>query len=862
MIVEKGYAKINLVLEVVGKREDGFHDLEMVMTTVNLYDELYFQSLDNNRIIIECEEFKHIPKEANLVYKAIMLVKERYQISSGVLVKVVKRIPEGAGLAGGSADAAATLRALNKLWNLGLSLEELAELGLILGSDVPFCVYNKTAVVKGRGEKLYFIDDVPFGYVVMIHPNFKVSTKEIFTNYSASLKSKGNVDRIHGAIVDGDLANISKSLYNDLEKVVNNFHKNKNVGKIDYIKSELIKYGAFNAVMSGSGSTVYGICLTQKQADFVKNKFVSENKELFQSFKLSSGSYSVTVCSIRSSRKSVKKASLAATKIKEEQEPKEPYNIIGASIQAKVYGRALLSLVSKGKDYKIIESPLTVYDIVNIHFLDKPLIEVYINDKLNHGLIYQELTRIAERFKIKDGLLIKVDQLTNPQLKVINHQTYLARIIRKLSHHYQLDVNEVFDYVDPRVRAYQFEQTYEYDSQTKSVRFLKNIPYSYLVIAPMGLRGLNNYHSRKKYTLIDEQYDNLLKGLELSDYYLISSNIINNLEDEFFSKINKIKDKDVQEEISVHVKKTRANNFTLSLDGTSLFIYCRFEKDANHLMQRLKKDSFYQTEVIAFRSDVSHKSSLHFKEKDSTVSSLVTLTFDSTYDFKDDSTVGSLVDAIQIVDIDLDNIQVDDERLEGLFHIASPGSLFKQYDFLDIAHFFYKYFHNTKFDLIINGESVKILFKMDCLPHIFGLHLIDINNDEYRGRKAVQKLLAGHIRYDELKKNKNIDETTFKTIITKTQSAFLVLKDIYTNNLDNIDCFDKSIVKRPNSKLDNLKYAITRKKAVNYQKDLNLVGVGFDPITSDHYFYTSFEWQVNQSIKREDKLKMSVKKEH
>lgn len=858
MVVEKGYAKINLALEVVGKRPDGFHDLEMVMTTVNLYDELYFKELENEKIIIECDQFKNIPKENNLIYKAIVLIKERFNISTGIHVKVVKRIPQGAGLAGGSADAAATLRALNKLWNLGLDLEELAELGLSLGSDVPFCIYNKTAVVRGRGEKLIFIDDVPFGYVVMVHPNFSVSTKDIFTNYRGILNSKGNVDRIHGAIVDGDLENISNFLYNDLEKTVDTFHKNNN--PINYIKSELVKYGAFNAVMSGSGSTVYGICLTQKQAEYVKNKFISENKSLFQSFRQNDNSYSITVCSIRSSRKSVKKETLEIEPIIEEKKPR--YNIIGEGIEAKVYGRALLGLASNGKDYKIVEAPLNAYDLVKIDFLDKPVVEVYINDELNEGYIKQELIKIIEQFKLNNGLLISIKQLQNPNLKIINHQTYLARIIRKLSHHYHLNVDEIFDFCDPKVRSYQFEKTYEYDSKTKTVRFLNNIPYSYVIAVPMGVRRLNDFRSRQNYKVIDEQYENLLKGLEISDYYLITSNIGNSLEEEFFRKINNIKKRDIQEEVSIHVRKARGNNFNLALDGTSLFIFSRNEKDANHLLQRFKRDSYYQAEVIPFRSDVSHKSSLKIKEKDELFSGLVTLTFDTSFEKPDKLTDKEpMIDIIRLDDVDLEKIVVDDEHLEGLYHIASPGSLFKQYDFLEITQFFYKYFDNTKFDLDINGESVEILFKLDCLPHIFGLHLIDKSSEEFRGRKGVQKLLAGQIRYDDLKKDKNIDETTFKTIVSKTQSAFLVLRDVYSNNLDNIYCYDKSIVKNVNSKLDNLKYAITRKKAVNYQKEVNLVGIGFDPVTNHHYFYTSFEWYVNRSITKSDQLTINVKKE-
>jgi len=151
MVIEKGYAKINLGLEVLRKREDGYHDLDMIMTNLNLYDELYFEDHPGKSIIIECEELDYLRPEENLIYKAIDNLRSRYGIDRGVKVRVVKRIPEKAGLGGGSADCAAALRAMNKLWDLNLSLEQLAAIGSELGSDVPFCVHNKTARVGGRG---------------------------------------------------------------------------------------------------------------------------------------------------------------------------------------------------------------------------------------------------------------------------------------------------------------------------------------------------------------------------------------------------------------------------------------------------------------------------------------------------------------------------------------------------------------------------------------------------------------------------------------------------------------------------------------------------------------------------------------
>ena len=217
MVVEKAYAKINLGLEVVRKREDNYHDLDMVMTSISLWDELYFDELSVDRIEIDCDKMKDIKLENNLIYKAAMLIKKQFNIDKGLKIKVIKNIPEQAGLGGGSADAAATLRALNTLWKLGLSLDELAKLAIEIGSDVPFCIYNKTARVSGKGGVLEFIDEVPFLNLILVIPPFKASTADVFNSFKIHRRNKGKIEKLIKAIESKDIDDISDNLFNDLE---------------------------------------------------------------------------------------------------------------------------------------------------------------------------------------------------------------------------------------------------------------------------------------------------------------------------------------------------------------------------------------------------------------------------------------------------------------------------------------------------------------------------------------------------------------------------------------------------------------------------------------------------------------------
>ncbi|QVK21266.1 4-(cytidine 5'-diphospho)-2-C-methyl-D-erythritol kinase [Mycoplasmatota bacterium] len=255
-VYEKAYAKINLTLNVLGKREDGYHDLLMIMTPISLMDELIIEDSHCDDVSCNIDELNG---RNNIVFKTIETIKSSYDIDRSVKVTVNKKIPIGAGLGGGSADCAATLRGLNKLWELNLSLDELADIGLELGADVPFCVYNRQAVVSGIGEQIKFIDGLS-SYVVLVNPNEQVSTKRIFESTDLNYIKK-HIDQHISLFRENDISSLKKILFNDLQDITLS------------ISSECRKiYEIINDVddsflMTGSGSTFFSIYSNYNKAN-------------------------------------------------------------------------------------------------------------------------------------------------------------------------------------------------------------------------------------------------------------------------------------------------------------------------------------------------------------------------------------------------------------------------------------------------------------------------------------------------------------------------------------------------------------------------------------------------------------------
>lgn len=260
----RALAKINLGLDVTGKREDGYHEVRMVMQTIQMYDQLEIKErkepgirLTTNLPFLPCND-------GNLVYKAAKLLMDEFQVQEGLLIRLRKFIPVAAGMAGGSSDAAAVLFGVNKMFRLGLTTEELMERGVKIGADVPYCILRGTALSEGIGEVLTSLPPVPQCQVLVAKPGINVSTKFVYENLHANdlrPEQHPDIDGMIRAIKAQDLQGIADKLGNVLETVTG-----KEYPVIQEIKDKMLEFGAIGSLMSGSGPTVFGLFTNPKAA--------------------------------------------------------------------------------------------------------------------------------------------------------------------------------------------------------------------------------------------------------------------------------------------------------------------------------------------------------------------------------------------------------------------------------------------------------------------------------------------------------------------------------------------------------------------------------------------------------------------
>ncbi|WCK56689.1 4-(cytidine 5'-diphospho)-2-C-methyl-D-erythritol kinase [Aneurinibacillus sp. Ricciae_BoGa-3] len=276
-LMVKAPAKINLTLDVLYKRPDGYHEVEMVMTTIDLADRLTIEPLDENKIVLDCSVCFLPLDERNHVYQAAMLLKQQFNIDKGVRIYIDKQIPIAAGLAGGSSDAAATIRGLNQLWNLGMNMQEMADLGSRIGSDVPFCVYGGTALAKGRGERIELLSSPPPCWVILAKPPIGVSTAEVYGALKAEqFKDTGKSKQMMEAIYRKDFLAVCESLSNHLESVTLERYP-----EVRLIKEKMARFGADGVLMSGSGPTVFALTDKESRANRIYNGLRGFCKDVF-----------------------------------------------------------------------------------------------------------------------------------------------------------------------------------------------------------------------------------------------------------------------------------------------------------------------------------------------------------------------------------------------------------------------------------------------------------------------------------------------------------------------------------------------------------------------------------------------------
>ncbi|MDO4327868.1 MAG: 4-(cytidine 5'-diphospho)-2-C-methyl-D-erythritol kinase [Lachnospiraceae bacterium] len=260
----KAYGKINLALDVLRRREDGYHDVRMIMQTVGIYDQVELQLKQEPGITVETN-LSYLPvNENNLVYQAANLLMKEFNVEQGLHISLRKFLPVAAGMAGGSSDAAAVLFGVNKMFQLGLSREELMDRGVKIGADVPYCILRGTALSEGIGEKLTPLPPMPQCQVVIAKPGISVSTKYVYENLHANElrpEQHPDIDGMVEAIRSQDLYQVASKFGNVLELVTAEKYP-----VIQEIKDVMREYGAVNALMSGSGPTVFGLFMNPKAA--------------------------------------------------------------------------------------------------------------------------------------------------------------------------------------------------------------------------------------------------------------------------------------------------------------------------------------------------------------------------------------------------------------------------------------------------------------------------------------------------------------------------------------------------------------------------------------------------------------------
>ena len=267
-MIVKAPAKINLYLEIINKRSDGYHNIESVMHTVSLFDILEFDEIKDNKIELVCENTDLSNDKKNLVYKAAQKVKEKYNIKNGVRIKLTKNIPMGAGLGGGSSDAAATILALNKIWNINDDIKNLELLGSTLGADVPFFMTGGTAKISGIGDIVEKVNTNFNGTFILVKPDFGVSTPYAYSKVKFPLTNIRKIDKIINDLEKGvfDFESAKDLFFNRFEDFIFDEYQ-----EIKQIRDVLENLGCAS-LMSGSGATVFGLVHDKENIDFILNE--------------------------------------------------------------------------------------------------------------------------------------------------------------------------------------------------------------------------------------------------------------------------------------------------------------------------------------------------------------------------------------------------------------------------------------------------------------------------------------------------------------------------------------------------------------------------------------------------------------
>ncbi len=280
MLKEKAYAKINLFLDVLAKRDDFYHDLEMVMAPIALHDTLRFTKTEKADIEIISNIKITERKEDNLVYRVAHFMMETFQLDAGLKIIIDKQIPMAAGLAGGSANAAATLRGINRLFKLNLSLQKLAEIGAQFGSDIPYCIYNRLCIARGKGEQLFFLKNTLKAPVLIVVPPLEVSTKKVYETVDMKEVNNRKITTMTNAIYNRNYSLMVQELYNALEPFTFTLFP-----EVKKLKETIAAFNVEGVLMSGSGPALFVFHKDKNQRTEIINSLPNETRVIMTKIK-------------------------------------------------------------------------------------------------------------------------------------------------------------------------------------------------------------------------------------------------------------------------------------------------------------------------------------------------------------------------------------------------------------------------------------------------------------------------------------------------------------------------------------------------------------------------------------------------
>ncbi|MGD9605784.1 MAG: hypothetical protein AB7V00_06535, partial [Bacilli bacterium] len=660
-------------------------------------------------------------------------------------------------------------------------------------------------------------------------------------------------------IKQGNINIIAKDLFNDLEVGSRQYDINK-------IKQDLMQFGALGSSMTGSGSAIYGFFFNEKQ---IKNA-QARLKTIYEK-----ANYQIIISRIRSQRKPNLEG---FTWI---QQPKKAQVLI--SKECRATGYIPLGYHRVLDHYRLIVTPVSTQNNIIIEKLSTPICELKYGDINIKNNLYENIAKIVA--KTEFGLRIIINERHHHLFGLINDDQYLATIIKNLDF-CGVKPEEIYPLFSQLIKAYSFDQTFEYDSKNDLYYLLGEAIFGFVLIASLDLKGYVSPRYTPQAEVKSLELDAIKKAIANHNFYEMAGNIYNGVshfEKRAIQEFRRFSIIDKAKELSLRLG---ASGFLLSHEGPNIICLCRYKAQADSIGRNLqKKYRFNSYFITSIQSTLKHEPIVSFTLEETPIVDTVKYSLEqyliqeevsshqdgSVPTFEDNSYLeGSPFEneSVQLVSDDLlkakspykkapkPAFRTTSSDIEGILYLHSGGSLFKQYDFVDIAHYFQKYFQGKAININKEGEIIKVIFFTSSLPHILGIHLLNENDPTLRGNQGFLRLINGDISYYQLKKSGRYPETIIKKIYNKTQSSVLILNDIYNNRP--LSCFDKTIVKNENSKMENLEFALTRRLTETTFHKQNLLGIGKDPQTDTYFFNTSFLWEVPADIGKKDSIKIEI----